>query len=67
MPQKVVVTKDFVEFDGWVFLLSNVTKSFLAWLQQLLLRWAELDCSEQTKQWILGIHDAIMDVLVANH
>jgi len=45
--KQVVVTKDFIEFDGWVFPLSYVSKSLLIWLQASFLRWAKEDDSEK--------------------
>ena len=43
IPQRVVVTQDSIEFDGWVFPLSYVFKSLLVWMQESFLRWIKED------------------------
>ncbi len=63
IPKHAVVTKDFIEFDGWVFPLSYVTKSLLVWLQQSFLRWVKEDDSQNNKEWINGIVEAFQDAL----
>jgi len=32
IPKHVAVTKDFIEIDGWVFPLSQVSKGILVWV-----------------------------------
>ena len=61
IPKHAVVTKDFIEFDGWVFPLSYVTKSLLVWLQQTFIRWTKEDDSEKNKEWINGLVEAFQD------
>ena len=63
VPKHAVVTKDFIEFDGWVFPLSYVTKSLLVWLQQTLIRWSKEDDSQKNKEWINGIVEAFQEAL----
>ena len=63
IPKQAVVTKDFIEFDGWVFPLSYVTKSLLVWLQQTFIRWSNEDDSEKNKEWINGLVEAFQDAL----
>lgn len=63
IPKHVVVTKDFIEIDGWVFPLSYVSKSLLVWLQASLLRWVKEDDSARNRQWIEGIFEAFQDGL----
>ena len=63
IPQRVVVTRDAIEFDGWVFPLSYVSKSLLVWMQQSFLRWIKEDDSDQNKQWVEGIAEAFQDGL----
>jgi hypothetical protein len=63
IPKHAVVTKDFIEFDGWVFPLSYVTKSLLVWLQQTFIRWSKEDDSEKNKEWINGIVEAFQEAL----
>jgi hypothetical protein len=63
IPKHAVVTKDFIEFDGWVFPLSYVTKSLLVWLQQTFIRWSKEDDSENNKEWINGLVEAFQDAL----
>ena len=63
IPKHVVVTKDFIEFDGWVFPLSYVTKSLLVWLQQSFLRWVKEDDSKENKEWVDGLVEAFQDAL----
>jgi hypothetical protein len=55
IPKHAVVTKDFIEFDGWVFPLPCVTRSLLVWLQQTFIRWSKEDDSEENKEWINGL------------
>ena len=66
IPKHAVVTKDFIEFDGWVFPLSYVTKDFLVWLQQTLIRWTREDDSQKNKEWINGIVEAFQDGIAGN-
>ena len=58
IPKHVVVTGNFIEFDGWVFPLSYVSKSLLVWLQATFIRWGKEDESKRNKEWIQGIADA---------
>ncbi len=61
IPKQAVVTKDFIESDGWVFPLSHVTKSLLIWLQASFIRWAKEDESERNREWIEGLVNAFED------
>jgi len=63
IPKQAVVTKDFIEFDGWVFPLSYVTKSLLVWLQATFIRWSKEDDSEKNKEWINGLVNAFEDAI----
>jgi hypothetical protein len=63
IPKHAVVTKDFIEFDGWVFPLSYVTKSLLVWLQQTFIRKSNEDDSEKNKEWINGLVEAFQDAI----
>lgn len=63
IPKHAVVTKDFIEFDGWVFPLSYVTKSLLVWLQATFIRWLKEDDSEKNKEWINGLVNAFEDAI----
>lgn len=63
IPKHAAVTKDFIEFDGWVFPLSYVSKSLLVWLQASFLRWMKEDESAQNREWIDGIVEAFQDAL----
>lgn len=63
IPKHAVVTKDFIEFDGWVFPLSYVTKSLLVWLQATFIRWLKEDDSEKNKEWVNGLVNAFEDAI----
>jgi hypothetical protein len=63
IPAHVVVTRDFIEFDGWVFPLSYVSKSLLVWLQASFIRWAKDDETKRNSEWIQGIADALQHAL----
>lgn len=63
IPRHAVVTKDFIEFDGWVFPLSYVTKGLLVWLQASFLRWVKEDESDRNRDWIDGIVDTFQEAL----
>ncbi len=63
IPKHAVVTKDFIEFDGWVFPLSHVSKSLLVWLQSSFLRWVKEDESARNREWIEGIAEAFQEGL----
>jgi hypothetical protein len=63
IPKHAVVTKDFIEFDCWVFPLPYVSKSLLVWLKASFLRWVKEDESEKNKEWINGIVEAFQDAL----
>lgn len=63
IPKHAVVTRDFIEFDGWVFPLAYVSKSLLVWLQQTFLRWVAEDDSPQNKEWVNGIVEVFEDGL----
>lgn len=63
IPKHAVVTKDFLEIDGWVFPLAYVSKSLLVWLQASFLRWVKEDESARNREWIEGIVEAFQDAL----
>lgn len=63
IPRQAVVNRDFIEFDGWVFPLSYVSKSFLIWLQASFIRWLKEDESARNREWIDGIVEAFEDAL----
>jgi hypothetical protein len=63
IPKHAVVTKDFIEFDGWVFPLTYATKSLLVWLQASFIRWTKEDDSKKNKEWINGLVEAFQDAL----
>jgi hypothetical protein len=63
IPKHAVVTKDFIEIDGWVFPLAYVTKSLLVWLQASFLRWSKEDDSTKNQQWVEGIVEAFQNAL----
>ena len=58
IPKRVVVTRDSIEFDGWVFPLAYVSKSLLVWMQESFLRWLKEDDSEKNREWVEGIAEA---------
>lgn len=66
IPKQAVVTRDFIEFDGWVFPLAYVTRSLLVWLQQTFIRWSKEDDSEKNKEWINGLVKAFEDAVAGN-
>ncbi len=66
IPKHAVVTKDFIEFDGWVFPYSYVSKILLVWFQQSFLRWIKEDDREENKEWINGIVEAFQDALAGD-
>ena len=66
IPKHAVVTKDFIEIDGWVFPLPYVSKSLLVWLQASFLRWAKEDESERNREWIEGIAEAFQHALAGD-
>lgn len=61
----VVVTRQFLEIDGWVFPLWQVRRSLLVWLHQLFRRWLEQDGSARNKRWVDGIVHAFEKGLIA--
>lgn len=66
IPKHAVVTNDFIEFDGWVFPLSYVSKSLLVWLQASFLRWVKEDDSARNREWVEGIAEAFQIALAGN-
>ena len=58
IPQRVVVTRDSIEFDGWVFPLDYVSRSLLVCMQESFLRWVKEDDSEKNREWVEGIAEA---------
>ncbi len=61
MARRVVMARDHIEIDGWVFPYASVSKNWLAWFRKILLDWHGQDVSERNKQWIDGILDAFQD------
>jgi hypothetical protein len=60
IPRRVlVVTRQFIEIDCWVFPLCPVRRSLLVWLHQSFLRWIEQDGSARNKRWVEGIVDVV--------
>jgi len=58
IPKRVVVTRDSIEFDGWVFPLAYVSMSLLVWMQESFLRWVKEDDSDENREWVDGIAEA---------
>lgn len=66
IPRRVVVVRrQFLEIDGWVFPLWQVRRSLLVWLHQLFRRWLEQDGSVRNKLWVDGIVQAFEKGLIA--
>ncbi len=63
IPKHVEVTKEFIEFDGWMFPLQYVTKSLLLWMQASFIRWVKEDDSSSNRQWVEGIAEAFQSAL----
>ena len=63
IPQRVVVTRDHIDIDGWVFPLAYISKSWLVWFQRTVHRWYSLDASNPNKQWLFGMVEAFQDSL----
>ena len=63
IPKRVVITREMIEFDGWVFPFSHVSKRLLVWMQQSFVRWTKEDASNQNKRWVEGIMEAFQDGL----
>jgi hypothetical protein len=61
IPKHVDMTKEFIEFDGWVFPLTHITKSLLIWMQASFLRWVKEDESARNRHWVDGIAEAFQD------
>ena len=66
IPQRVVVTRDQIDIDGWVFPSSYISKNWLVWFQQTALRWVKTDDRPQTREWINGIMEAFQDGITGN-
>lgn len=64
LPSRVQVTNEFIEIDGWLFSLADVTKRHLDWFSALLVRWSKEDGSDENRQWLAGILEALYDVLI---
>jgi hypothetical protein len=63
IPKHAVVTRHTIEFVGWVFPISHVSKGLLVWLKATFIRWIEEDGSQRNREWIQGIADAFQDAL----
>lgn len=63
IPKHAVVTRHFIEFDGWVFPISHVSKGLLVWLKATFIRWIEEDESVRNREWINGLVEAFQDSL----
>lgn len=61
LAKNVVVERDFIEIDGWLFPYSCVCKSWLEWFQETMLQWAQSDDSEETKKLVNSIAQAFQD------
>lgn len=63
IPKRVVVTRDQIDIDGWVFPLAYISTSWLVWFQRTALSWVKTDDCPQTRAWINGILEAFHDGL----
>ena len=59
-----MVTRQFLEIDGWAFPLWQVRRSLLVWLHPLFRRWLEQDGSARNRRWVEGIVHAIEKGLI---
>lgn len=66
IPKQVEVTKDFIEFDGWMFPLPFVSRPLLVWMQASFLRWVKEDDSARNREWVEGIAEAFQDGIAGN-
>ena len=63
IPQRVVVTREHIDIDGWIFPLSYISKSWLLWFQRTVHRWYGMDASNPNKLWLFGMVEAFQDSL----
>jgi hypothetical protein len=59
IPSRVIVTDDYIEFDGWVFPLFGLTKGTLLWIRESVDRWMIEDDREENDRWVRGFVEAL--------
>jgi hypothetical protein len=59
IPSRVIVTDDYIEFDGWVFPLYRLTKGTLLWIRESVDRWMIEDDREENDRWVRGFVEAL--------
>jgi hypothetical protein len=62
-PKKIVVGRDALWVDGWVFSLKPISKQTIHWLVNQVSAWCESDPSEDSRAQIMGVLDAVEQVV----
>lgn len=65
-PKKIVVGRDALWIDGWVFCLAPISKQTMVWLLKQVSSWCENDPSEESRAQIMGVLDAVELVVKKN-
>ena len=63
LPRRVVVGRDALWVDGWVFRLVPFGKETMAWLCRQAVRWCHHDPSPENKAQVTGVIDAVETLL----
>ena len=63
LPRRVVVGRDALWVDGWVFRLVPFGRETMAWLASQAGRWCQDDPSPENKAQVMGVIDAVETLL----
>jgi hypothetical protein len=59
LPKKVVVGRDALWVDGWVFRIFPIGRKTLSWLACQVGAWCQKDPSPENKAQIMGVVEAV--------
>jgi len=61
LAKNVVIERDFIEIDGWLFPYSCVCESWLEWFQETMIRWVKSDDNKETEEFVNNMFQAFQD------
>ena len=62
-PARIVIGKDHIEIDGWVFAYHLISKALLLWMQVRFQSWIKADPSPENRAWLNGCLDAFVTAI----
>lgn len=61
IPQRIVVGRDHLEIDGWIFAYHLTSRAVLKWMQEIFRSWREQDPSDEFRDWLDAMVQTLCD------